>query len=204
MKNKIILLSLLTLLFSNHSNGQILVAGSLDFLKGEGKKMIKIDFFYKDLMVRDMSEEDYINKIVVAKNEKEPGLGDKWKINWFNNRVDYCEPEFESSFNFRFPTTLIEAKKDALDAKYSLTLKTTNICPGFFGGVISDDSSIDAYVIFKEIAKPDSVLAVISIKNAPKRYGSQNMNIRIKENYGIVGDMLARFIIKKCKLKDLL
>jgi hypothetical protein len=205
MKAKIIFISALLLGSYNFSFGQVtLVAGSLDFLKEQGRKTIKIEFSYNDLKVNDLTEDQYINKIVTAKNDKEPGLGDKWKAGWFINRTDKFETQFESSFNYCFSDTVIVAKRNIEDAKYIMEMKTTHIFLGFYGGVVADQGSIDCSLSFREVNKPDEILAVLNIEHASMRpYGgvSTNESLRIADNYGKAGDMLAHFIIKQCKLK---
>ena len=55
-------------------------SGSLAFLKGQTS--LNVDYVYDGLRVGKKTEEDYVRERVKAKNDEEPGKGDKWLAAW--------------------------------------------------------------------------------------------------------------------------
>jgi hypothetical protein len=201
MKNILIFSAVLVFISCDLLKGQIqLVGGSLDFLTGPGRKVIKIEYYYKGLKIRDLTEDEYIIKIAKAKNEKETGSGDQWKENWNKAKTNSYEPAFEEAFN-AYITQGIVAKRNIDSAVYIMQVNTSYIDPGYNVYVQSDPGSVNYSIVFKEITNPDSPLAVLSIKGMSCRTANVDPDIRISDNYTECGKRVALFLKKKCKLK---
>lgn len=60
---------------------------------------LKIVYDYSNMKVNSfLSEEEYIETTREKYNYKEPGRGDKWKQEWFSDRVNMYQPRFETLF----------------------------------------------------------------------------------------------------------
>jgi hypothetical protein len=176
------------------------ISGSLTPLKGE--KQINIQYVYEGLIVGDLNETAYINKKVSEYNSKEPGKGDKWKENWFNDRKTRYQPKFEELFNKYLEEVGMSAKEGATDTRYTVIVKTKMIEPGFNVGVMRRSAKIDVEVAVIETNKPETKIADYSVDNIP---GSDAMGfdfdsgLRISEAYAKLGKEFAKLILKSIK-----
>jgi hypothetical protein len=214
MKRNLTLIAILTFL-AYHLTGQVtLLSGSVDFLKREGSKLIKANYVYDGLKVRDLSETDYINKWVTRKNEKEQGMGDQWKEKWVKDRTYLYEPGFQKSFNSYIDNKFIEIINETDSAAYLLKVKTYYVDPGYAmsasngtGSIASNivvkdaGGSINCYLQFTSVSKPDSVILLLRVVNASHFGGCVDEGQRMAENYEVCGLIAAKFINKKL-LKD--
>lgn len=170
--------------------------GSLKALKGA--KSIKTEFNYDEMSVgKFKTESEYIQKRKVEINEKEPGRGDKWEAAWIADRQDRFEPQFRELFAKHSGMTTADD-----NAAYTLIFKTTRTEPGFNVGVASRPASIDAEVWIVESSNPSSIVAKISLLNAPGRavFGTDfETGARLQEAYAKAGKELGAFIVKNAK-----
>jgi hypothetical protein len=60
---------------------------------------LKIVYDYSNMKVDTfLSEQRFIESTVESYNRKEPGRGNKWKADWFSDRVNMFQPKFETLF----------------------------------------------------------------------------------------------------------
>jgi hypothetical protein len=176
------------------------LSGSLPPLKGE--KTLNIQYVYDGLHVGEMQESDYIKKKVTEYNSKEPGKGDKWKENWFNDRKTRYQPKFEELFNKYLEEIGMAAKEGATDARYTVIVKTIMIEPGFNVGVMRRPARIEVEMIIIETNKPEVKIAEFSVVNIP---GADVMGydfdsgLRISEAYAKLGKEFGKYIGKNIK-----
>lgn len=189
------------IIFSGVVNAQKikLVSGNLDFLKGQ--KVLNVEYNYDGMSVgKFKNEADYIAKKVNNYNEDEPGKGDKWRENWFNDRAKRYQPNFEELINKYLENCGVVVRPDSKDAKYTLILKTTFTEPGFNIGISRKPALINVKVIFIQTDEPEKELAIIGITKCPGRgAGGYDFDVayRIEEAYAKCGKELGKYLLKK-------
>jgi hypothetical protein len=195
---KILFLTALQIIFTGFAvMGQKIVLddGSLDFLKGQQKLLVKYD--YSNLSVGKYDKEaDYINDKVAEYNKDEAGKGDKWKESWLSDRPSRFEPKFEELFNTTGDSK-IGCSQDS-DAKYEMLVHTTFVEPGFNIGITRKNAYINTEIVFKEAATGKEV-ATILVSNCPGRDAMGfdfDTGYRIEEAYAMLGKSLARYLLK--------
>lgn len=201
----------LTIILSGVVNAQKikLVSGNLDFLKGQTSLKIEYDYGNGDMDVgRYENEADYIVDKIKEKNEIEPGSGDKWYKEWFNDRERRFQPRFEEFLNEELEKSGVTIWPESENAKYTLILKTTSTEPGWKGftrgyvtvGVLA---WINVDVIFIETDKPEKELAKIIIEKATQKgkykKGASGYDVayRIEYAYANCGQILGKYLAKK-------
>ncbi len=188
---KIALFSFVMLLISGaclNAQKMVVKSGAIDFLKNQKTLLVKYD--YSNMAVGKYDKEaDYIDAKVKEGNDAEPGKGDKWKEDWFSKRTSAYEPSFEELFNKGLEKNGLSCSKTATDAEYSMTVHTTLTDVGYFIGISSKPSYINAEITFTKIAT-NEVAAVITVEKVPGVGG-------IKESYAKLGKSLAAMISKK-------
>lgn len=197
---KLILITILSYLsVAVYSQSIILTSGSLDFLKEE--KAINFEFTYDDMLVGKVTEEEYVLKKVAGYNEKDAGRGDEWREKWFGDRTHRFEPKFIELFNKYMEKVNVIANSE--EANYAVILNTDFTEPGWNVGVMRMNASIDMSGKIVNVANGEQV-ATIKIKNASANnfMGTDfDTGFRIQETYGKAGRELAKFLVKKAKLK---
>ena len=171
-----------------------LVEGDLAALNGQNS--IDIELTYDGVRVGKFEhEKDYIEKKKADYNAKEPGKGDQWEKDWYNDRQARFEPRFIESFTAAGMT-------EKQGAAYTLIFNTTFIEPGFNIGISRRNAYIDGVVVLVATNNKSKVLAKITIDNAPGRiFGGYDFDtgLRIQESYATAGKDLGRFIAKSVK-----
>lgn len=199
MKRTIIFSILCTIAMSFYAQSIVITSGSVDALKGE--KAVKMEFTYNDMTVGKMTEQEYINKKVSDYNGKEPGRGETWRENWFNDRKSRYEPKFIELFDKYMEDFGMIVDNDG--AKYCIILNTDFTEPGFNVGVMRRNASIDLDGKIINIETGEQV-AKFKIKNASANnfMGTDfDSGFRIQETYGKAGREFAKFLAKKAKFK---
>ena len=168
-----------------------LVEGSASVLKGQNS--INLEFTYDGVRVgKYANEKDYIEKKKADYNAKEPGKGDQWEKDWFNDRKGRFEPRFTESFT----SAGMSAKQDA---QYTIVFNTTFFEPGFNIGITRRNAYIDGVAVLVATSDKSKVIAKFTIDNAPGRiFGGYDFDtgLRIQEAYATAGKGLGRFIAK--------
>ncbi len=196
---KVILLAACAFLSVSGLKAQKLVEGSLAFLKNE--KQINLVFDYTDMKVDGDPGKEYVDDQVKDKNKDKSGSGDEWKKKWETTyRTDFFQERFIKDFNKETKGS-IEAGYFQ-DAKYQATVKTIDMDPGFYGGVVQKVAWVTLEVTLTEKGS-SAVLAKIQIKKAAgSQYDMGSMpvfELRIASAYGEAGENLAEFIVKQLK-----
>lgn len=192
----ILLCSFTTLSFSQSI---VLTSGKIDFIKERPK--LQFTFSYDEMLVGKMTESDYVDKKVNDYNKKEEGKGDLWKQRWVEDRAERFEPKFLELFNKYIEETGILA--NVADPEYIIEVNTDFTEPGWNVGVMRQNASVDLSCKVKKADTGEQV-ASIKIRNASANnfWGTDfDSGYRIQETYGKAGRELAKFFIKKGKLK---
>ena len=183
-----------------HAQKMKVVSGNFDFLKDQKEINLQMDYsdikFYKE----NMNEEAYILKrekdiLKEGKNETEV---EAWIADWEHSKKTTFVDKFLASMNKN--TSIVTSTNNA-HAKYTLTVKTVWIYPGWYAGVMAQPSKVTTVLIFTETNNPDKVLLKIDSKEAPgdNFVGVPNNNDRIAEGYAKTAKTLAKKIEKEIK-----
>ena len=172
-----------------------LTKGDLSVLKGETS--INFEFTYEKMAVGDFSKEaDYIKKRIEELNTKEPGTGDKWAVEWEEQKKNYFGDKFMLGFTKQNKLTYSK------EAKYTLIFNTKALEPGYQVGISKRNAGVDGTVTLVETAKRDKKLAVLFVERAPEtkwRGAAFDAKSRIGDAYFMDGQKVGKFIDKNSK-----
>jgi hypothetical protein len=173
-----------------------LIEGNDDFLSGQ--KVIKVKFVYDENMkIGKVSEKDYVEKKVKDYNKKEPGKGDTWKEDYYNDRVDVFEPKFMGYFNQVVAPFGVSLEKITDQAEYLMVVNTTFIEPGYNIGYMSKNASVDFEITFTPVDDETKVLAKYTELKVPGGiFGIEfDFATRVGEAYAIGGQFFAAQLV---------
>lgn len=182
-----------------YSQSIVMTSGSIDFVKGQ--TVLQFTFSYNEMLVGKLTESEYVNKKVSAYNEKEAGKGDEWSQIWINDRKERFEPKFLELFDKYMGEVGVVSGTE--NANYLIEINTDFTEPGWNVGVMRQNASVDLSCKVKKIDTGGQV-ASIKIRNASANnfWGTDFASgYRIQETYAKAGRELAKFFIKKAKLK---
>jgi hypothetical protein len=172
-----------------------LTKGDLSILKGETS--INIELTYEKMAIGDFNKEaDYIKKRIEELNTKEPGTGDKWAVEWEEQKKNYFGDKFILGFTKQNKMT------NSKDAKYTLIFNTKALEPGYQVGISKRNAGVDGNVTLVETAKRDKKLAVLYVERAPEtkwRGAAFDAKSRIGDAYYMDGQKVGKFIEKNTK-----
>lgn len=177
----------------------VLTSGSIDFIKDQ--KVIDFFFTYDEMLVGKLTEQEYVDKKTSEYNKKEDGKGEQWKAAWYGDRKERFEPKFLELFDKYMNEVGIAAGTEG--AKYRIEINTDFTEPGWNVGVMRQNASVDLSCKVKDIETGEQV-ASIRIRNASANnfWGTDfTSGYRVQETYAKAGRELAKFLIKKAKLR---
>lgn len=177
----------------------VLTSGSVDFIKDQ--KVIDFSFSYEEMLVGKLTEQEYVDKKTSEYNKKEDGKGEEWKKAWYGDRTERFEPKFLELFDKYMSEVGIAAGTEG--AKYRIEINTDFTEPGWNVGVMRQNASVDLSCKVKNIETGEQV-ASIKIRNASANnfWGTDfTSGYRVQETYAKAGRELAKFFIKKAKLR---
>jgi hypothetical protein len=161
-------------------------SGDLSKLKGVSE--MKIVFDYSVTAVGEFETmDDYVKHRYDEYEEDEPGKGEKWKGEWYNDRETRDQVKFEEQFSKY--STKFDAGRD-IESDVVMTVKTLRIDIGFDVVAASRPSVISLEIIFSD---SNGEIAVVSVDNA-KGYGWM-----IDEAYSVAGKKLGKYLDKEVK-----
>jgi len=192
---------LLLLLVSSLGMAQKMKMISGDFKNLKGITEFNLVFDYANLKVDKFdTEEDFLADKMKKREEK--GTGEDFRKSWFSDRETRYEPKFIESFNKRFENDEVKVVKNSASAKYTMTVKTTWIHPGFNVGVMRNPAKINTTIAITENANPSNVLLVVEYEKAEGN-GAMGYDFdsgyRISEAYAKLSKELAADIKKRAK-----
>ena len=200
MKKRITTLLLFScIIIASYAQSIVLTSGSTDFIKDQ--TALQFTFSYNEMLVGKMTESEYVNKKVTEYNEKESGKGDEWKEAWYNDRKERFEPKFMELFDKYMEEAGIASTIEG--ANYVIEINTDFTEPGWNVGIMRQNASVDLSCKVKKIDTNEQV-ASIRIRNASANnfWGTDfTSGYRVQETYAKAGRELAKFFIKKAKLK---
>jgi hypothetical protein len=195
LKNCLLIVSFLFAGICSFAQEVDLTKGDLSVLKGETS--INFEFTYEKMAVGDFGKEaDYIKKRIEELNTKEPGTGDKWAVEWEEQKKNYFGDKFMLGF---FKT--YEMKYDK-SAKYTLIFNTKALEPGYQVGVSKRNAGVDGTLTLIETGKPEKKIAILFVERKAEtmwRGAAFDAKSRIGDAYFVDGQAVGKFFKKNVK-----
>lgn len=161
------------------------------------EKTINIKYDYSSFGVgKYKTEAEYVKYKMEAAEKEAPGGGERWKQGWEGARESRYQPKFEELINKGLMKKGIVVKA-APESKYTLTVKTTFVEPGFNVGVMRHNAEVSFEYIFTETANPSIIVAKMTQEKVPGGQfggGDYDMGSRLAESYAKGGKMLAAYL----------
>lgn len=133
-------------------------SGNLISLKGITQYNVAFD--YSEIRIHGyQTEEEYLQD-KMKKRENVEGKAEKFREDWFAYRTQLYEPAFINYFNKSFKKGEIKAGFLS-EAKYTMTIKTLWVYPGYNAGTAIEPAKITALITVKETLNPENVLVSI-------------------------------------------
>jgi hypothetical protein len=158
-----------------------ILSGKMSNLKGITEYNITFD--YKDQQIQGFESEDAFLKEKKEKRKDKEGKAEKFEKDWFEDRENKYEPKFIAYFNKRFENGEIKIAKNSA-AKYTMSVKTTWIYPGYNVVACSEPAKISAIITITETANPAVILAAIGFE---KSIGLEQGEFDFDQGYRIAG-----------------
>jgi hypothetical protein len=177
-------------------------SGSVDFVKGQ--KVIQFVFTYENMSVGKMTEAEYIEKKVADYNDKEAGRGESWKESWVSDRTERFFPKFKELFDAHMEKFgIVAGDSNSEGAEYRIEVNTDFTEPGFNVGVVRRNAAISLTCKAYDIATGKEVATIKVLNSSANSFWGADFDTgyRIQECYAKAGRELAKFFIKKAKLK---
>ncbi|RKR14519.1 hypothetical protein CLV91_0596 [Maribacter vaceletii] len=167
----------------------------------KGIKEYALEFDYSDLEIPKYdSEEDFLADKMKKREEKEAGLGEKFKASWFSDREEFYEPKFIESFNKRFDDGELSVSSDNAEAEYTMKVHSNKIYAGYNVGIVRKNAEIDVTFSVYETSNPGNVLFSGKFYDV-QGYGAMgndyNSGYRISECYAKAAKSFAAYLKKK-------
>ena len=173
------------------------VTGSIKSL--EKVREYNIEFEYADdMQVPNFgSEKNYLEKQVEKRERLKVGSGEKFRREWFENRQSHFEPSFLEGFHkFELKKKKISISRDHPNAKYTISVKTHLIYPGYYLGIVLEHAKLEATITIFETANPSNVLYSSEIIHGEGLSGDSDQ-FRIGTAYGDLGNWISKFLHRK-------
>ncbi|MBD3582151.1 hypothetical protein [Flavobacterium selenitireducens] len=155
------------------------LSGKLDAL--HGITAYNVTFDYAGMQIHGFESEEAFLKSKHDKRKKDIERADKFVEDWYAFREQKYEPAFIAYFNGRFDKGQITMAKNA-SAKYTLSVKTKWLYPGYGIGMGGEESKVTAILTVFETQNPSNVLLSIEFD---KSIGLTN------KNYNDFGDRIS-------------
>jgi hypothetical protein len=171
--------------------------------KGDTFKLI---FDYSQMKVDSFSsEENFIETTVGKYNLKEPSRGDKWKKDWFSDRLNIFTPRFELLFSKHIKRKISYSTKNN-SSNYVIVVHTTHTYLGFGEHLIYSlvvwAAECDFEIsIYKSDNMKEPVLfgTIDHVKGADSGGYYYETGVRIGESYARLGRELGKNLTEHIK-----
>lgn len=170
--------------------------GDYSFLTGHSDFNIKFD--YTGMTIgKNITEEDYLAREVMEKEEKEKGSGEKWREAWENAKINEYEPAFAEGFNKQLKKAGLSASVGD-DAEITLIVTINRLEPGFYSYAVNRPAILDYTLTFVKTENPEEILSQVIMT---KIYGSEQPAVsqRVGAACRVAGTKLGSYIKKTFK-----
>lgn len=174
-----------------------------NFKNLKGITEFNLEFDYTDVQIPKYdSEEEFLKDKMEKRDEKEPGSGEKFKQDWFDDRHEQYEPKYEESFNKRFDDGEVKVGKELTNADYTMKVHTTSLSAGYNIGISRKNANINAVISVYKNDAPDQLLLKVTYTGAEGGGAmgyDYDTGYRISECYAKLAKTFAKTILKKAK-----
>ena len=174
-----------------------LQSGDLQPLKQE--KKINLIYSFDKMAIGELkSEAEYIARKIKEHNDQEPGKGDKWVIEWHDNKTLLFERSFELSLNTCLKKYDVVAEQNEQSAKYTIRINTIFLEPGWSGWAVAHkNSEILLEITIYKTQDKEKTIGKISLHSYGKAGDySSTSGIRISSAYESAGKILGKYLCK--------
>jgi hypothetical protein len=135
-------------------------------------------FDYSDLTVTDFeSEEDYLQKTMLEKEQAKPGNAKVFREEWFSDRAYRYEPRYIQAFNEYFKKGEIKVIKDRPDLPYTMKVHTTEIYPGYNNGFTRKSGNLEVTISVFKTENAENILFSANITDVECNYAGDKATL---------------------------
>tara|TARA_R110002020_G_scaffold68309_1_gene178993 strand:- start:5996 stop:6631 length:636 start_codon:yes stop_codon:yes gene_type:complete len=169
------------LLFINFSG--FVSAQDITIISGDFKNLKTISeynlvFDYSDLTVTDFeSEEAYLQKTMLEKEQAKPGNARVFREEWFGDRVYRYEPRYIKAFNEYFKKGEVKVVKGRPDLPFTMKVHTTEIYPGYNNGFTRKSGNLEVIISIYKTESADNILFSAKIMDVECTYAGDKATL---------------------------
>lgn len=153
-----------------------IVSGNYKNLKTVSEYNLVFD--YSDLTVTDFeSEEDYLQKTMLEKEQTKPGNARVFREEWFTDRAYRYEPRYIQAFNEYFKKGEVKVFKDRTDLPYTMKVHTTEIYPGYNNGFTRKSGNLEVIFSVYKTENAEDILFSANITDVECNYAGDKATL---------------------------
>lgn len=153
-----------------------IVSGNYKSLKTVSEYNLVFD--YSDLTVTDFeSEEDYLQKTMLEKEQAKPGNAKVFREEWFSDRAYRYEPRYIQAFNEYFKKGEVKVIKDRPDLPYTMKVHTTEIYPGYNNGFTRKSGNLEVIISVYKTENAEDILFSANITDVECNYAGDKATL---------------------------
>ncbi len=135
-------------------------------------------FAYSDLTVTDFeSEEAYLQKTMLEKEQAKPGNARVFREEWFSDRAYRYEPRYIQAFNEYFKKGEVKVIKDRPDLPYTMKVHTTEIYPGYNNGFTRKSGNLEVTISVYKTKNAKDILFSAKITDVECNYAGDKATL---------------------------
>lgn len=152
------------------------VSGNYKSLKTVSEYNLVFD--YSDLTVTDFeSEEAYLQKTMLEKEQAKPGNARVFREEWFSDRAYRYEPRYIQAFNEYFKKGEVKVIKDRPDLPYTMKVHTTEIYPGYNNGFTRKSGNLEVTISVFKTENAENILFSANITDVECNYAGDKATL---------------------------
>lgn len=153
-----------------------IVSGNYKNLKTVSEYNLVFD--YSNLTVTDFeSEEDYLQKTMLEKEQAKPGNARVFREEWFSDRAYRYEPRYIQAFNEYFKKGEVKVIKDRPDLPYTMKVHTTEIYPGYNNGFTRKSGNLEVTISVFKTENAENILFSANITDVECNYAGDKATL---------------------------
>jgi hypothetical protein len=135
-------------------------------------------FDYSDLTVTDFeSEEAYLQKTMLEKEQAKPGNARVFREEWFSDRAYRYEPRYIQAFNEYFKKGEVKVIKNRPDLPYIMKVHTTEIYPGYNNGFTRKSGNLEVTISVFKTENAENILFSANITDVECNYAGDKATL---------------------------
>ncbi len=152
------------------------VSGNFKNLKNISEYNLVFD--YSNLNVTDFeSEEAYLQKTMLEKEQAKPGNARVFREEWFGDRAYRYEPRYIKAFNEYFKKEEVKVIKDRADLPYTMKIHTTEIYLGYNNGMTRKSGNLEVTISIYKSDNPENIVFSANITDVECTYSGDKATL---------------------------